>query len=397
MTPVTLREGGGWKPAPGVSRQTLDRLKKLEITEARTSRGTTELRAKRKVGSIRFPDLELHIEPKLAISRLAFLLGFAYARLEDKWREPDVSTVEDTGLLPLVSYTFLRAVDQALVHGLPSAYRPVSRTSPVIRGRIREADQLRKHGGHLYPAEVTYHQLTSDTGETAVLRAAAEHLLTVPCQDAEAERRLHDLLARIRLAVPHPSVHATWSPTPDNLPYRTALGLADLVLRDGSFEYVACGVGSIAASGLIIDMDKVLEDFLENALRPLLTKHGGQVKAQETFPLDTGGAIEIHPDVRWFEGDTTLAVIDAKYTSAKPVAHYRYQMLAYCGRLSCAQGHIVYAGGKTTARREFRIHMPPMLLAEHTLDLAAPVADIKQQITNIADRIVTLASRSELP
>jgi 5-methylcytosine-specific restriction enzyme subunit McrC len=392
MTVVTLDEGGGWVMAK-VSPATADALEKESIaTVGRKPDGTPyRLKAKLRVGAVRFPDLELCIRPKLSISRLWFLLGFAYDKVERGWQEQEVTAWDQLDLLPAMAYAFLHATGKALAYGLPHGYRRESRALPVVRGRIREADQLRRHHGQMLPIEVEYSSLTFDVPETRVLRAATERLLALPGVASAAEVRLHDLLRLLdHASPPRPRAIPSWTPTPSNARYQTALGLADLVLRGGSLEFQG-NSDKLTVNGLLFYMDKVFEDFLEHALGGLLTPHGGVCNAQGVVYLDTANKLKMETDVRWWEGDRTHAIIDAKY-SAKPMkAEYRYQILAYCARFGSPQGHIVYAGGNREPTRRHQIINPRIELFEHTLDLSAPIDEIRAQVQAIADQILALA------
>ncbi|MEU0516323.1 hypothetical protein [Streptosporangium sp. NPDC006007] len=395
MIPVPLKEGSSEGATAEFSAETAKILKDRKIASVTPlGGGRYALRALLKVGAVRFPDLELHIQPKLTISRLWFLLGFAYKGVESGWQEPEVSANEHPGLLPGVAHAFLRATGKALPHGLPHGYRQESRALPVVRGRIREADQVRRQYGRLLPAEVTYHTFSVDTPETRLLRAATERLLQLPGVHPTVQVRLRELLPPLRRAASIPAgTIPAWRPSPANAHYRTALGLADLVLRGGSFEFHDdSGRAPLAVDGLLVGMDKVFEDFLEHALGGLLTRHGGVCEAQEReIHLDVERSWAMKPDIRWHEAGRTHAIIDAKYSGAKGEPEHRYQMVTYCAKFHSPQGHIVYAGGGRKPMIRRRILSPRMELFNHRLDLASPIEEIRVQLEDIAQQIITVA------
>ncbi|GII79229.1 McrBC 5-methylcytosine restriction system component [Sphaerisporangium rufum] len=390
MTCLRLTEGTAGDEAT-FSPETARRLREDKIADV-TSLGGHRWRVKPllKVGAIRFPDLELHIRPKISISRLWFLLGFAYDKVQQGWQEREVTATEHPDLLAAMAYAFLQGAANALKHGLPHGYRRESRALPVVRGRIREADQLRRHHGRLFPVEVDYQGFTNDVPETQVLRAATERLLALPGVDPKAEARLRDLLARLRQASPsRPGVVPRWVPGPANLRYRTVLGLADVILRGGSLEFgTRPASGSPVVNGLLVQMDKIFEDFLHRALEQILISHGGTWIGNEAVKITTNSSLTIKPDIRWVARQKTQAVIDAKYSDHTDKARdYRFQVITYCAALECLQGHIVYAGGpqgSSIVHHRLRGRLA-IDLYEHRLDLAAPLSSLRDQIQTIAE------------
>lgn len=114
------------------------------------------------------------------------------------WRDGDVDVAGQRDLLPALAHAAERQVDRALRQGLLQGYRVTEETSPVVRGRIREAEQMRRRFGATLPVEVTYDDFTTDIAENQILRAAVERLLRLPgVPDAVRRRLLHQ---RARLA-----------------------------------------------------------------------------------------------------------------------------------------------------------------------------------------------------
>ena len=102
-----------------------------------------------KVGVARVAGIELSVKPKLPIRRLFFLLG--YAADDRGWLDELVEVDDASDLLVALAYTFVRQADRALRQGLLQGYRQVDEALPVVRGRIRESEQMRRRYG-LRPA-----------------------------------------------------------------------------------------------------------------------------------------------------------------------------------------------------------------------------------------------------
>src|SRR5690606_28415415 len=92
------------------------------------------------------------------VSRIFFLLGFSLDP-ERAWRDEREGVV-DTGayddVVPALAHAVERRIDAALRQGVLQGYREVEETSLVVRGRIREAEQIRRHFGRTPPVEIAY-------------------------------------------------------------------------------------------------------------------------------------------------------------------------------------------------------------------------------------------------
>jgi hypothetical protein len=122
--------------------------------------------------------ITLRIMPKVPIARLFFLLGYA---LNPKgWRDETVEVAEHAGLVPALAHAFERQVERVLRQGVLQGYRVTEETSLLVRGRIREADQIRRHYGLTLPVGISYDEYTVDIPENQLLRTATERLLRLP-------------------------------------------------------------------------------------------------------------------------------------------------------------------------------------------------------------------------
>ncbi|MFD9223090.1 McrC family protein [Streptomyces sp. NPDC060064] len=356
--------------------------------------GHWRLRAGSKVGAVTLTvpgagTVTLRITPKVPIARLFFLLGYALS----PHTIPDdgaVDVAEHTEVLPAFAHAFERQLARALTQGLVQGYRTTEESAFVVRGRIREADQIRRHFGAAVPVEIVYDEYSTDIAENRILRAATERLLRLPGVPGNVRRRLAH--HRSRLADVTPLVRGqalpVWRPTRLNARYHGALRLAETILRGASAEH---DEGQLRIDGFLFDMNKLFEDFVCTALREALAQHGGRAELQARgIHLDRDDAVRIRPDFVWYADDgRPRAVVDAKYKAEKqegfPDADL-YQMLAYCTALGLPDGHLVYAKGNASYAAH-RIRNAGITIQQHALDLDQPPGSLLDEIRDLAERL----------
>ncbi|MEV4810066.1 McrC family protein [Micromonospora avicenniae] len=385
MTLIRVREAG---PPVQVHLGADDarRLAASEVVDVRPgpATGVWSVRAGRKVGAARVGGVELHVEPKVPIARLLFLVG--YARNPKGWREESVPLTEHAGLVPALAAALWRQTDRGLRQGLLQGYRSVDQTSPVLRGRLRETAQLSRRAGLALPLEIRHDDYTADIPENRVLATAVDRMLRVPGIDAVSRRMLRHLAARfaevtrLRPGEPAPA----WHPTRLNERLRIALRLAELVLAGASVE---AGRGGVLANAFLLDMWRVYEDFLSVALRAAVeSTHGGTVVLQARHHLDGRRRLELRPDILWRDGTGGVgAVVDAKY-KADAAREDAYQMLAYCVAYRLARGHLVYPSGEHPPVRHV-VSNAGIEIVCHALDLGADPVELLTRIRVLADEI----------
>ncbi|MGH8323728.1 MAG: McrC family protein, partial [Steroidobacteraceae bacterium] len=259
-----------------------------------------------KVGTARIGDIEIHIKPKVPISRLLFLVG--YAQHAAAWRPETVLVAGAADLVPVVAQALWRQTERATAQGLLPGYILVEESSQVLRGRLREAEQLRRHHGLPLPLEIRYDEFTIDIPENRILRTACERMLTVPRVDAESQRMLRRLLRDFGDVTPltRGDPVPAWQATRINARYHAALRLAELVLRATSVEHET---GGVAVNGFLLDMPKLFEDFVTVALREgLVSAHGGRVDDQDRNHFDEAGQVRLRPDIVWKLRGSPVAV-----------------------------------------------------------------------------------------
>jgi 5-methylcytosine-specific restriction enzyme subunit McrC len=340
------------------------------------------------VGAARIGDVEVWIAPKLTIQRLLFLIGYA---IDPKgWREDTVLLDTRHDLVPAVAQALWRQSERAIGPGLLQGYRTVEESSLVLRGRLREADQVRRRHGLAIPMEIRHDEYTVDIPENQILLGAATRMLSVPRVDAESRRRLAAL--RIRLADVTAPRRGTrlpaWQPTRLNHRYHTALRLAEIIWQATAPEHLP---GSTAINGFLFTMWKIFEDFITVAFcEAMQTSPLGTPSVQCECYLDVARAVRMRPDLVWRQGRRPMAVLDAKYKHERPAGYPDadlYQMLAYCTALGLRRGHLIYAAGAEPARHV--VQHTGIEIHCHAVDLTQPPPLLLAQIRRIGDDLLS--------
>jgi 5-methylcytosine-specific restriction enzyme subunit McrC len=340
-----------------------------------------------KVGAARIGDVAVSIRPKVMIARLIFLAGYAQYGLA--WLTEDVLADSADDLVPAMAEALWRQVARAIRQGLLPGYVAVEESSPVLRGRMRESEQLRRHHGLPLPLEIRHDEFTVDIAENQILRTACERMLAVPGIRGRSALMLRRLLRDFTDVTPlaRRDPVPAWQATRLNARYHSALRLGELVLKATSFDH---GPGDIAVNGFLLDMPQLFEDFVTKALGAALTgRYGGRIYPQDWNQFDESGRVRLKPDLVWKVGERPVAVVDAKYKAESPAGYPNadlYQLLAYCTVLGLRHGHLVYAKGDAEPARH-TVRRAGIEIRCNALDLAVDPPTLISQVSNMADQI----------
>jgi len=390
-----LNEGGAAVVLP-LDDATGDSLQRSGVvTAVRLGGGIWEVAPTTKVGVATVAGTTIWVRPKVDIARILFLLGYAK---KPGWLDETAKLAEVDDIVSALALAFCDQAERAVEQGLLQGYTEVDDSLTVLRGRVREQEQLRRRFGIAVPLLVRYDDHTADIAENQLLRGATEVLLRLPGVPAPVRvrlRRLRSAMADVTPPVPGARL-PTWVPNRLNSRYHVALWLAEVLLRRNAVDQ---SPGSVGVGGFLVDMAKVFEDFLTDTLSTSLTRFGGSVKAQDRHYLDGAAEVLMKPDLIWYFDGVPAAVVDAKYKAEKPAGFPDadlYQMLAYFTALGLPEGHLVYARGHevevshTVRKVGIRIHA-------HTLDLASQPVALLTQVDELAARIVRTKSASRTP
>ena len=153
--------------------------------------------------------------------------------------------------------------------------------------------------------------------------------------------------------------------------------------------------GGIRASGFLMDMNVVFQEFVTTALREELKDTTGTLRSdkelsgQRSLFLDEGRGIRLEPDLTWWRGGRCLFVGDAKYKNLAdrsiPNADL-YQLLAYATALDLPGGTLIYAQGEAEPRT-YAVNYAGKRLSVVALDISLPLEDVLEQMRDIASRL----------
>ena len=91
--------------------------------------------------------------------------------------------------------------------------------------------------------------------------------------------------------------------------YTDVVALSRLILRHGAFE---SGRGDVRASGFLMDMNVVFQEFVTVALREALGVSTDALKERNIPSLDQENLVQLRPDLVWRQGSSYVFVGDAK-------------------------------------------------------------------------------------
>ena len=341
------------------------------------------------VGAVEIDRLSVRIAPKIGIRQLLSLACYAIGKVKLRAREfdfPEDSTPHDA-----LALAFGAAARRALSRGLLHGYRTEEDALPAVRGRIRFDDQLRRRFGIPLPVEVRYDEFTDDILLNRLVKAAAHRLGRLGLRSREARSGVAwvaESLGNVSLAAFPPGAVPEVRFDRLNEHYRSVAALARLVLRQGAFEAAR---GKVRASGFLMDMNQVFQEFVTVALREALGVSERVFGEHSIGWLDQEGRVPLRPDLTWRHGSRWTFVGDVKYKridAGAPNADL-YQLLAYATALDLPGGLLIYAQGERKPATHTVRHSGRRLEVA-ALDLSGDLEGTLVKIRDLAQRITGL-------
>ena len=338
-------------------------------------------------------ELSVLVRPKIEIPQLLSLACYAMSGLrlrEEFFDYPDEYALPDVLALALSSAA-ARAFSRGLLHG----YRTEEEALHGVRGRIMFDEQIRRRFGIAVPVEVSYDEFTDDILANRLVKAAAHRLGQLRPRTSQARSalgRVAGLLDNVSLVPFSPRDVPDVRTERLNAHYGEVIALSRLILRHGAYE---SGRGTVRASGFLMDMNVVFQEFVIVALRESLGIPDGRIFGERTIrSLDTSGKVHLRPDLTWWEGSRCVFVGDVKYknlTGRSVPNSDMYQLLAYSTALDLPGGLLVYAKDEAEARTYHVRHSGAVLEVE-ALDISGTLDQALARVELLADKVRALRS-----
>ena len=377
----------------------LDHATRLSLTVTPISGGGSHrLTAGATVGAVEMDDLSVLIEPKIPIPQLLSLACYATEAINPRKSTFDFSRSEalpDTLALALAS-----AARSAFARGLLHGYRAQDEALHTVRGRIRLETQMRRRFGMALPVDVTYDEFTEDILANRLVRAATERLRQMRLRSRQARRGLGSIAATLQGVTPVEIGPWVSGDVPEvrfdrlNEHYRQVVGLSSLILRHSAFESRR---GSVRASGFLMDVGPLFQEFVTVALRESLGVDHRTLCTDRNIPktitLDEGGTDRLEPDLSWWDGPDCAFVGDVKYkelTGRSAPNSDLYQLLAYTIALDLPGGLLIYAQGEEVDLASLRVRHSGKRLEIAALDLSGTLEEVLEQVDRLAAKVERL-------
>lgn len=293
------------------------------------------------VGTVTLSRLRLIITPKLRLDTLMAMVAYAF-QLSDGYLTPGRSSDFNAayGLVDLLGFALLNAVQQLIHHGLISRYQERCEELRSPRGRIlMHQSTLQKNRRTLY---CRFHRLTSDHQLNQILVAGLRLAATLT-QHPRLKRNLmgaaHHILPNTVSTTLNRSALATACNALDRRSshYQPAFSLIAAFLQSSHLN--PQGTGEMPVTGFLLDMNRLFESFITRHLQEQAPSNM-RVRSQEvrhgvfTYLDNPNGWKHptLRPDLIFLDGDQPLAIGDAKYRDHQkkpPSTEELYQLVSY--------------------------------------------------------------------
>ncbi len=407
MRQISLRE---WERKDDVALTVAERdaLIALRVEDGQTDRkarvitvepvvGTQDrynLRPNSIIGAVEIGDLSVLIKPKIEIRQVLALACYGIGNGAVKFQTDDFGFDQADALHDFLAIALAFQARKAFARGLLHGYRTEEEALYTVRGRIRFDDQLRRRFGVPFPVEVRYDEFTADVLANQLVKAAAYRLRRARLRSSKARRDLGwvaSMLDDVSLCEFAPKDVPSVRYDRLNEHYRGVVELSRLILRHGAFE---SGRGEIRASGFLMDMNVVFQEFVTQALREALGVSATAFREKYIHTLAYGQHVRLRPDLTWFEGNRCVFVGDAKY---KRITDHRvpnadlYQLLAYTIAEDLPGGLLIYAEDDTeSGDREYLVRHAEKRLEVAALDISGTLDETLARVKGLSRKVLAL-------
>ena len=395
MREISLREYQR-SPAHTLSADERDMLKAVlpsaTIETAAGAEGIYHLTPGSVVGAVEVGALSVLLAPKIGIPNLLSLACYAISRV--RFGREAFEYPKEYALLDVLAMALATQARRAFSSGLLHGYRPEEQALLTVRGRINFEEQLRRRFDSPLPADLQYHEFTDDILANQLVKAAAYRLGRMRLRSPKARESLGwmaGMLAEVSLVEFRPASVPVVTFDRLNGHYRRVVELSRLILRQGDFE---SGRGQVRASGFLMDMNAVFQEFLTLALREAMGVSERILRSDRGvgLTLEYEEQVALKPDLTCWDGSSCTFVGDAKYknvTGERVPNADLYQLVSYASALDLPGGLLVYAEGETdTATYNGRRCGKRLEVA--ALDISRSLDEVLADVRRIAEKVVSL-------
>ena len=369
----------------------------LTIERSRDQAGCYYLTPGSTVGAVDVGDLSLLIKPKIKIGQLLSLACYAIGKFRPQERDFDFG--RDAALPDVLALALNAMARRAFARGLLHGYLRKEEALYTVRGRIRFDAQLRRRFSIPLPVEVRYNEFTEDIPANRLVKAAAYRLGGMRLRSTQARSGLAWVAGMLdKVSLKEFPVSAVPEAPFDRLNehYRGVVTLSRLILRHSAFE---ARRGEVRASGFLMDMNQVFQEFVTVALREELGASKKTFGEEWISSLDEGGGIKLRPDLVWRYGGVCRFVGDVKYKNLArgsgddgddhaPNSDL-YQLLAYVTAADLPGGMLIYAKGEANTDC-YTVRHSGKVLKVAALNLSGRLEDVLGRVKGLAGEIEAL-------
>ena len=375
-------------------RDALRRIALVAVEPAEGLEGEYTLTPQSVIGAVEVGKLSVLIKPKIEIRQVLALACYAIGNGAVKFQADDFGFDQEDALHDFLAIALAFQARKAFARGLLHGYRTEEEALHTVRGRIRFDEQVRRRFGVPLPVEVQYDEFTADVLANRLVKAATHRLVRARLRSPKARRDLGwaaSMLDDVSLCEFSPKDVPSVRYDRLNEHYRGVVELSRLILRHGAFE---SGRGEIRASGFLMDMNVVFQEFVAVALREALGVSATAFREKYIHTLAYRQHVRLRPDLAWFEGNRCVFVGDAKY---KRIVDDRipnadlYQLLAYAIAEDLPGGLLIYAEDETEiGNREYVARHYGKRLEVAALDLSGTLDETLARVKGLSQKVIAL-------
>lgn len=322
---VDLLEGGkAFIPGIVLSARDQRLAKSLKGVDIHEVRDGVSISASSWVGVVRFEAFTLRISPKLTnidIVRMLLVAG-GLDRLRRYHATRGYELQDAVSLFDLLALLFADACVMIVRDGLLRGYVAEEDDLPVIRGRLRVADQIRRRFGQVNRLECLFDDHHADIIENRILLTALmqchRHV-----RHPVVRRRVHQLVDTFAAACS--PLHEPWRDARTELTYNRLNGRYQEAHTLAWTLLEGMGTQDILASGntrgfvFLLDMNPLFERFVEVLVRSVfrdepITIYAQVMSGSHIWDVERNEAYKrIRPDLLITTNAGSQLAIDAKY------------------------------------------------------------------------------------